>query len=354
MKVAPVKLLNDSVKKSYDICLSCSLFKMADPYRNFNKYVHATLKLLEAMPTGFFMRIYTDMATFRHPEFARIAEAPFEYFEIFIYEYPEFIPNKRLGYHDGTFGALMRFLSLWDRTLWTDYNIKYIWVSDIDISPAFLDTKIIAEMEKTHSSFGYYSNACYSAVWVNYDRKYPILAGKCIFGPDIKISKEHFNKFLRDCLRGKYKWLKNVIEEREKKFHTGTPKLRSVINGKYIIYGFDEYYTNYIMYEDIIRYRRLAQYNLFLGNLRHYFKDLPQIDEIMEEEHRLWSGQKTNNKLLQKMTDDIYNIVINRNISIMSDRMKGCLADYAKYKDQIDENSITMGAYVVLEPEEMP
>ena len=230
MKVAPIKLLNDSVKKSYDICLSASLFKMADPYRNFTRYVSATLKLLERFPAGFFMRIYTDMATFSHPEFARIAEAPYEYLEIFIYEYPEFIPNKRLGFHDGTFGALMRFLALWDRTLWSDYNIKYIWISDIDISPAFLDTKIITEMEKTRSSFAFYSNACYGAIWVNDNRKFPILAGKDIFGPDVKVSKDKFNKFLRDCLQGKYKWLKKLIEDNYKRRHPGAIKTRSVLN----------------------------------------------------------------------------------------------------------------------------
>ncbi len=354
MKVAPVKLLNDSVKKSYDICLSCSLFKMADPYRNFTRYVSATLKLLEGLPAGFFIRIYTDMATFRHPEFARIAEAPYEFLEIFIYEYPEFIPNKRLGFHDGTFGALMRFLALWDRTLWSDYNIKYIWISDIDISPAFLDTKIITEMEKTDSSFAFYSNACYSAAWVDDNVRFPILAGKDIFGPDVKVSKDKFNKFLRDCLQGKYKWLKKRIEDREKLIHAGTAKVKAAINGKYIIYGFDEYYTNYIMYEDIIRYRRIAQYNLHLGNMKHYYDKIPHMGELSEEEHALWLGHKTNNKRMKELTEEVYNYVIKQDLSVLTPRMRGCLADFNIYKDQIDEDSNVMGAYVVIEPEEMP
>ncbi len=351
MKVSAVKTLNETVRRSYDICLSVSLFKMADPYRNFSKYVAATLYLLKNMPAGFFMRLYTDMATFRHPEFARIAEAPYEYLEIFIYEYPEFITNKRLGFHDGTFGALMRFLALWDNKLWTDYGIKYIWISDIDISPAFLDIKIITEMEKSNADFAFYSNACYGAIWVNENRKFPILAGKDIFTKNVKVSQAKFNQFLRDCLNGKYKWLKKLIEDNYKRRHPGAIKTRSVLNGKYIVYGFDEYYTNYIMYDDIIRYRRIAQYNLHLGNMKHFYPNIPHIDEAAEEEYRLWIGEKRNNKYLKDLTEKVYDYVIKQDLSILTPRMRGCLADFNTYKDQVDENSITMGAYIVIEPE---
>lgn len=352
MKIIPIKKLSDDIRHNFDVCLSVSLFKMNDPYRNFGKYVDKFLKLVPTVSPTFFIRLYTDAATYRNPDFKPIIDKQIPQLEIYLYEYPQFIVNKKLGFHDGTFGTLMRFLPLWDQDLWKKYKIRYVWVSDVDVYPAFLDPVILKIMQEQRCKIGHYSTACYDIPWLPNDVHYPVNAGKMIFHRDVKISEQKFNKFLRDILDGKYKPLKTAIE----KFYSPTNrghavKHRSVTSGKYVVYGFDEYYCNHILNTDMKKYRICVQYNLDLQGMKHFFSDLPHMSEIVEEEFKLWTGQKTDTKQMKEWTDKVYNTIITHDTSVLSPRYQRCLDDYGKLHDNIYENSNIMGPFVIVESE---
>ncbi len=352
MKVIPVKVLSLDIRDTFNVCFSVSLFKMNDPYRNFGKYVDKFLKLVPTIPATLFIRLYTDAATYRNHDFKPIIDKNIPNLEIFIYEYREFITNKKLGFHDGTFGALMRFLPLWDQNLWKNYKVTYVWVSDVDVYPAFLDTNILKIMQENRCKIGHYSTACYDIPWIPIDVHYPVNAGKMIFHKDVKISEYKFNKFLRDILDGKYKPLKTAIE----KFYSPTNrghavKFRSVSNGKYVVYGFDEYYCSNIMMDDMKKYRRCIQYNLDLQGMKHFFPDLPNMSEIVEEEFKLWTGLKKDTRQMKEMTDKVYQTIITHDTSILSPRYQRCLDDYGKLHDNIYQESNVMGPFVIVDPE---
>ena len=358
LKVYPFKKLDyDQLTeiKSFKVCISVSLFKMSDPYRNFNKYVTRFLEWVYTIPPNMFVRLYTDEASLMSKEFQIIVNKEINHLEIFIYDYPEFRSraSKSYGFHDGTFGTLMRFLPLWDKDLWNKYKIDYVWISDVDIYPSFLNTDILDMMKKEKAKVAYYSKACYDKPWVPDDMNFSIGAGKVIFSKKAIVSEYKFNRFLRDILSGKYKWLKNAI----KKYYRiikDEKTLKSVIKNKYITYGFDEYYCNVILYSDIEDYKTLVQYNLDLRVLKYNYPDYKNKYTLDELEFKLWTGEENDNTEFKKETDKFYNYILKQNIltdkadKILSNRFKICLEDYGKYSSNIKPDSNILSAFLVI------
>jgi hypothetical protein len=342
---------------------------MADPYRNFNKYVNRFMEWVYKVPNNTFIRIYTDEASLMSREFQAIIDKEINHLEIFIYDYPEFKESRASGikdskvsksfasksydFHDGTFGTLMRFLPLWDKELWSKYKIDYLWVSDVDVYTNFLNTDILDMMKKKKAKVSYYSKACYSRPWVPGDMNFSIGAGKVIFSKKAIVSEYKFNSFLRDILSGKYKWLKNSI----KKYYRiikDEKTLKSVIKNKYITYGFDEYYCNVILYSDIEDYKILVQYNLDLRVLKYNYPDYKNKSTLEELEFKLWTGEENDNTEFKKETDKFYNYILKQNIltdkadKILSNRFKICLEDYGKYSSNIKPDSNILSAFLIL------
>jgi hypothetical protein len=346
LKVYSFKKLDYNQISNYDVCISVSLFKMVDPYRSFNKYVNRFLEWVYKIPSNTFIRLYTDEASLMSEEFQSIIDKEINHLEIFIYDYPEF---KSRYFHDGTFGTLMRFLSLWDKELWDKYKIKYLWVSDVDIYPRFLNTDILDMMKKNKASVAYYSKACYSRPWVPEDMNFSIGAGKIIFNKKAVVSEYRFKKFLKDILNGKYKWLKEDIKKYYR--NIGDIKtLKSIIKSKYITYGFDEYYCNVILYKDIQDYKIIVQYNLDLKVLKINFPDYKYKALLDELEFNLWTDKETDNSKFKNETDKFYNYILtDKNYEKIDNlRWKLCLEDYEKYNSNIKPNSDVLSSFLVI------
>jgi len=336
--------------KAFKICISVSLFKMADPYRNFNKYVSKFLDWIYKIPSNTFVRLYTDEASLMSKEFQTIIDQEINHLEIFIYDYPEFksFAPKFYDFHDGTFGTLMRFLPLWDKELWSKYKIDYVWVSDVDIYPNFLNTDILDMMKENKASVAYYSKACYSRPWVPDDMNFSIGAGKVIFSKKAEVSEYKFKKFLREILNGKYKWLKEKIKKYYKMINDERT-LKSVIKNKYITYGFDEYYCNVILYSDIQDYKTIVQYNIDLRGLKFNFPDYKNKSLLDTLEFKLWTNEDTDNTKFKLETDKFYDYILEHKESVnISNRFKLCLEDYGKYRSNIKPDSNILASFLVI------
>lgn len=355
LNVYPFKILDYDQLTNYKICISVSLFKMADPYRNFNKYVTRFLEWIYKIPSYSFIRLYTDEASLMSKEFQTIIDKEIEHLEIFIYDYPEFKVSKVKSYdfHDGTFGTLMRFLPLWDKDIWKKYKIDFIWVSDVDIYPGFLNTDILDLMKSEKANVSYYSKACYSRPWVPETMNFSIGAGKIIFTKKVEVSEYKFNRFLKDILAGKYKWLKNEIKNYYRSIND-EKTLKSIIKSRYITYGFDEYYCNVILYSDIQDYKLLVQYNLDLKVLKFNYPGYKYKATLDNLEYKLWTDQEKDNTNFKKETDKFYNYILEQNLlsdetyKSLNDRFKLCLEDYGKYRSNIKSNSNILSAFLVV------
>jgi hypothetical protein len=333
---------------------------MADPYRNFNKYVNKFMEWVYKIPNNTFIRLYTDEASLMSREFQTIIDKEIDHLEIFVYDYPEFRSRasgikdskvskvKSYDFHDGTFGTLMRFLPLWDKELWNKYKIDYLWVSDIDVYPNFLNTDILELMKKEKAKVSYYSKACYSRPWVPDNMNFSIGAGKIIFTKKVEVSQYKFNKFLKDILSEKYKWLKNSIKNYYKIIND-EKTLKSVIKNKYITYGFDEYYCNVILYSDIEDLRILIQYNLDLRLFKFNYPNYINKTKLDELEYKLWTSKENDNTEFKKETDKFYNYILeNKPEKLLNNRFKICLEDYGKYSSNIKPDSNILSAFLIL------
>jgi hypothetical protein len=222
---------------------------MKDSYRDFGKYLKSLYRWMYKIPKNSFIRLYTDEITFNDRNFQDLVSKSYNKLEIFIYDYPEFKDSD--GYHDGTFGTMMRFLPFFDKNLVKEYKVKYIWISDVDIYANFLNFDVIQTMKNQKCMVAYYAKACYNVPWASEEILYPMGAGKIIVRSNVEISEYRFNKFLKDCVSGKYKNLRLKILEKFKALDN-KEKIKSVENSKYICYGFDEYYCNEILNKNIV------------------------------------------------------------------------------------------------------
>lgn len=99
----------DSDKK-YDIIISASLFMMKNSYRDFNVYIKQFLQWLPYIPRNSYVRLYVDQSVLNSDLFKELLEDKYKHLEIILYECEEFLDNE--GFHDGTFGTIIRFIPL--------------------------------------------------------------------------------------------------------------------------------------------------------------------------------------------------------------------------------------------------
>ena len=145
----------------YEIMISASLFKMIDSYKDFEKeYLNKFLKWFEVVPKESYVRLYVDGSVLQEPSFVSILDKQHKNLEIIFYEFKDFIRDDINDlYHDGTFGTIVRFLPLYSK--FRPRNIKYVWISDLDMPVTIFNYKYINIMQKNNIKVTFYSKGCY-------------------------------------------------------------------------------------------------------------------------------------------------------------------------------------------------
>ncbi len=339
--IIPLKVINHS---PYNVCISVSLFKMRYAYKSFGKYVTKFLSWVNKLDKSFFVRLYTDKITYEDEDFSKILKKNIPHLEIYSYEYPEF--QDELGYHLGTFGSIMRYLPFFDKQLREEMD--YIWTSDVDVF-AHHFKQHIESMKSKKADINYYSKACYYRPWIPDSVDYPIINLRLIISKKVNFSKVKFDNYLKNVLKGKYKPLEELI----RKFNSDSESHPINPLDKTFIYGFDEVYTNQILYNEILHYKRLIDYNVELKPFENY-ETIPHTKELNELRYDLWKNSKVNKSLifkLKKLNDEVHKYLskeLLEEFKIFIPRMDQCYKDYKKYGHKLDLTSTEYTSQIIV------
>jgi len=225
-----IKILKQGIKS--DKVLSCSYFTMKDAYRRVEKYQNNLINFFESKKQlkGFETRIYTDDSG---RDFALEVAKNDPTVSVYHFNFPPL--REEIG-HIGTFGTMIRFLPLFEKKL------KIVWISDIDIPKNYLDPLIVSNAQKSNVDFCYRTYVCYERKL--YGRIYSILAGTMV--SFITFPIKIFNNFLNDLL----------LPSNELSLYLDQLNKGNQLKGKpysKIPYGFDEIFTNQIIYNYLIK-----------------------------------------------------------------------------------------------------
>jgi len=313
-----------SNKKRYECCISVSYFRMIKGGYKTN-YIRKFLNWVNHIPDTCFVRMYVDESAFTDPEFNKVLEvkAPIE---IYIYKDKRFLLEDGI-HHDGTFGTMARFLPLFDDNL----DVDYVWITDMDGYKDDMRKHYLTNMKKRNVEVAYNSQACYNKLWIPKDIEYPIINDKIIISKKVKLSKYKFDKFLKDVSEGKFKDLKEKIHLIRKRIASQDVKI--------FTYGFDEYYTNHILYKELLPYNKLVYYNLSLNTIEAQIPGIiKNIERITSLQKQLWNhfNPKTNMQLKREFEKARKDIEMNKDKLKDSPRFMKCVKDFDLYKDSID------------------
>ena len=336
---------------NYEVCISCSLFKLnryGETYRDFYKYVNDFKKWINKIPKKSYVRMYVDESVLNDENFIKLFNKRYENLEIVLFEFEEFRITKKdqnnpsfegvdiiEGTHDGTFGTIVRFLPLYNLPKLPS-NVKYIWISDIDLPYNIFSYDNILDLKKYKADISFFSSACNNREWFPPEVKYPIGAGKIIVSRNVKFDIEDFYNFLNDVVKGKYESVKNkIMESRRKVNYHFAP-------AKYFTYGFDELFVNTYLYHTITEYKYLVYYEISLDNYK-YIKEFPNYQEYSRLKESMWRNPDLNtykNKLKLKYYNDKYYSII-KEVKVNDERLKLCRKEYTKYSNKIVKNPNT-------------
>ncbi len=285
----------------YDILISTSLFMMKCPYKSFKQYyIEPFYKWIDKIPKNAYVRLYIDESVIDNIDFKELLDKKIKNLEIVFYQFDDFYINdvnydgsicpkyekytteKANGYtgHDGTFGSIIRFLPLYSE--FRPSNIKYVWVSDIDLAFKAFNFKYINNLKKNNAFVSFFSKSCYNKPWVDIEIKYPIFANRIIMDTRIKLNKKDFFNFLKDVRELKYQ---NIYDEISIHYSN---KDREVKDVKWFPVGFDELFVNKYLHPIFLKYKRIIYFDISLSLFRDYLtkeekKEFNRLFELCQE-----------------------------------------------------------------------
>ncbi len=343
-----LKIIKSIDTSKYEVLISVSLFKLniyGSSYRNFSKYCKDFMNWLPLISKSFYVRAYIDESVLTDESFLKIWDKNYKNLEIVLYEFKDFKITQSdkenpifkdvaifEGTHDGTFGAITRFLPFYNLPE-VPKNIKWLWISDIDLPSYIFSYENIKDLKNNKAKVSFFSAACNNREWFPDTVRYPISAGKTIVSTDTKFNISDLEIFLSDVLKGKYDDIKNnIMEKRAKVQYHYAP-------AKHFTYGFDELYVNLYLHKVLTSVKYIVYYEISLDSFKRKV-NLPYIKEYEKLRDLIWRDPKMNtkqNKLkLLKYTDEMYKEI--KKLDLEDYRLKICVKDYKKYHKKIDLN----------------
>lgn len=229
--------INKSNKKKY--LLSTSFFYLEKSYKSSNKYVNGIEKVIEFVNQNKFymLRIYYDKTIFLNSKYSQLFEKirRNEQVELCEYTCSSFLRSR--PFHIGTFGTLLRFLPLFEKS---DYEV--IFILDIDDSIYEYIKLYVDNLVNSDKKFYFNVLENYSERYLNkFNNKFGNTALANIYVKDYRFDIKIFTNFL------------NLIESSNKLFRTleyinrNIPKFKYASRDILQTYGLDEYFLNICM-----------------------------------------------------------------------------------------------------------
>jgi hypothetical protein len=226
--------ININLKNQY--LLSTTFFYLEKSYKSTDRYIEGILKIIKFIDENdnYILRIYYDKSIFKNDKYTNLYKLIKLNKKVELYEYlcNNFIYSK--PFHIGTFGTLLRFLPLFEKS-----HYKIIYILDIDDSNYDFINLYVESLIKSNKNFYFYDIEDYGK---KYDEKFNNKFGDTIIAniyvKDYRFELKIFTDFLDEISNSKE--IFKLIEFLNKKTHS----LNNYPNDIIQTYGIDEYFLN--------------------------------------------------------------------------------------------------------------
>ena len=225
---------NNDVKNKY--LLSTSFFYLEKSYKSSQRYIDGILKIIEFVEQNEFyiLRIYHDKSIFENIKYTELFNKikTNKLVELYEYSCSQFIHTK--PFHIGTFGTLLRFLPLFEKS-----HYEVIYILDIDDANYGYIKLYVDSLVNSDKKFYFYNLENYGNKYLGqFNNKFGDAVIANIYVKNYRFDIKIFTNFL-DWITKSDKLFKQ-IENLNKYTYAFKYLSKDIIN----TYGLDEYFLN--------------------------------------------------------------------------------------------------------------
>jgi len=336
---------NTNIKKKY--LLSTSFFYLEKSYKSSQRYIDGIEKIIKFVEQNEFyvLRIYYDQSIFSNSKYAELFDKikTNELVELYEYSCSKFILSNQKPFHIGTFGTLLRFLPLFEKS---QYEIIYIL--DIDDANYGYIKLYVDSLVKSDKKFYFYNLEDYGKKYRGqFNNKFGDAVIANIYVKNYRFDIKIFTNFL-DWITKSNKLFIQIANLNKNTFaFKNSPK--DIVS----TYGLDEYFLNINLIntlnkKDIGWIKENLYFDYFINKLIHNQNNL-LFDKIITQYYSEIINLLDNNFLKDNTDysgDELKNIFyeITKIDSInYQDLRKKFLSNYFKFCTQYKK--ITMDYY---------
>lgn len=234
------EIKNNNYKGNTKYLLSASLFLLSNSYKGSRRYIDGLKKIYEFIQINkdFTLRIYYDDSIYKDSNYYYIIHKLLknkDRIELVKFKCTQFMTNTKI--HKGTFGTLLRFLPLFEKS-----NYKIIYIIDIDDLSYDYIKFYFKKLEKDNVNFYFYAFNDYESRYdYQFNNKFNNVVLGNIYVKDYRFDMNIFTDFLEYLLSNNELFIK--IKKINQKFY-GSNNIRSDIIETY---GIDEYFLNKLL-----------------------------------------------------------------------------------------------------------
>lgn len=231
-----IKKNNLNTNTKYKYLLSTSFFYLEKSYKSSERYIDGILKIIEFVEQNEFyiLRIYYDKSIFLNHKYNELFNKIKinKFVELYEYSCIRFIETK--PFHIGTFGTLLRFLPLFEKS---HYDIIYIL--DIDDANYEYIKLYVDSLINSNKKFYFYNLENYGRKYLGqFNNKFGDAVIANIYVKNYRFDIKIFTNFL-DWITKSNKLFKQ-IENLNKNTYAFKNSPKDIVS----TYGLDEYFLN--------------------------------------------------------------------------------------------------------------
>jgi len=260
--------------------LSTSFFYLEKSYKSSQRYIDGILKIIEFVEQNkyYVLRIYYDKSIFKNQKYTELFDKikTNNLVELCEYSCSQFVQSKQNPFHIGTFGTLLRFLPLFEKSHW-----EVIYILDIDDANYGYIKLYVDSLVSSDKKFYFYNLEDYGKKYLNqFNNKFGDAVIANIYVKNYRFDIKIFTNFL-DWITKSNK-LFAMIENLNKNSYAFKNSPKDIIQ----TYGLDEYFLNINLIntlnkKDIGWIKENLYFDYFIGKLINY-KNVQSLDVIIK------------------------------------------------------------------------
>lgn len=334
IKTKIIKSIDPAFKKECDICFISSFFRMKNNYKPVDFYTKSFEEWMNVIPSNSYICLYVDGSILEHELFKKIFNSENSKLEIVVYECLEFLlpfENSNDYYHDGTFGTIIRYLPLYDKSVQT----KYLWITDMDLPLYWFSSQYIEDLKNYKCSSSYVSGIMPQTNRSSRPVDFQMLGGHIIIESSIlnNFNSSDINTFLQNILNGVYNPIRKMV------IGYTEAAINATKDSKFA-YGFDELFCNDFILPVISKHPRLIYFSMYPSGLQYevsgmskdpfLMRKIKELKGIIYNLNYVDKSRKQNFNNFKQQMDSIYQYITKKKFKI-TDRLKIAFIYYKKY-----------------------